>query len=113
MLYLEVMRTLITVIFVIVKVRRGSDEEHREWDARQELRYRLKDAAEEVLGENYGMESVTDKRKFFYTLLCDNAVIDALRGGKKEKLSSIIKHKRKTYLGTTEKSQVRFFISLG
>ena len=44
------MRTLIKVIFVIVKVRLGSDEEHIEWDAREELRLRLQKAAKEVLG---------------------------------------------------------------
>ena len=83
MLYLEVMRTLITVI-VILKMRLGGDEEHREWDAWEELRYRLKDAAKEVLGKNYGMESVTDERNFFYTLLCDDAVIEALRKEEKD-----------------------------
>ena len=79
-----VMRTLIAVIFVIVKVRLGSDEEHREWDVREKLRSRLENAAEEVLGENYGIEDAVDKWNFFYTLLCDDAVIDALRKVEKD-----------------------------
>ena len=108
-----VMRTLITVIFVILKVRLGGDEEHREWDAREELRSRLEDAAEEGLGKNYGMEY--GRNKFFYTLLCDDAVIEALRkeekdssfgfvsccfgqNEEKEELAALIKQKRKTFL---------------
>ena len=91
------MRTVITVIFVIVKVRLGSDEEHREWDAREKLRRRLKKAAKEVLGENYGIENAVDRMNFFYKLLCDDAVIKALRGGEKEELSALIKQKRRTF----------------
>ena len=91
------MRTVITVIFVIVKVRLGSDEEHRDWDAREELRPRLEKATKKVLGKKYGMESVVDRNNFFYTLLCDDAVFEALRGGKKEELSALIKQKRRTF----------------
>ena len=106
------MRTLITVI---LKVRLGGDEEYREWDAREELRSRLEDAAEKVLGEKYGIESVVDRNNFFYTLLCDDAVIEALRkeekdssigfvfccfgqNEEKEELAALIKQKRKTFL---------------
>ena len=88
----------------------GSDEEHREWDAREKLRYRLKDAAKEVLGKNYGVE-MRDCDDFFYKLLCDDAVIEALRREEKEELSALIKQKRKTYSNATEKSKVRFHFS--
>ena len=124
------MRTLITTIFVIVKVRRGSDEEHKGWEAREKLRLRLHKAAKKVLGGKYGSvisldndssKSAKEQRNFFYTLLCDYAVIDALRkvekdssfgfvfccfgqNEKKEELAALIKQKRETYLGTTEKS---------
>ena len=81
--HVEIMRT---TIFVIVKVRLGRDEEHREWDAREKLRSRLEEAAEEVLGN----ESARDQRKFIYTLLCDDVVIDALRGEEKEELAALI-----------------------
>ena len=129
------MRTLITTIFVIVKVRRGSDEEHKGWEAREKLRLRLHKAAKKVLGGKYGSvisldndssKSAKKQRNFFYTLLCD----DALRKVEKDssfgfvfccfgqneeekELAALIKQKRETYLSATEKSQVRFFISLG
>ena len=87
------MRTLITTIFVIVKVRRGSDEDHRGWEAREKLRLRLHKAAKKVLGGKYGSvisldndssKCAKEQRNFFYTLLCDDAVIDALRKVEKD-----------------------------
>ena len=87
------MRTLITTIFVIVKVRRGSDEEHKGWEAREKLRLRLHKAAKKVLGGKYGSvisldndssKCAKEQRNFFYTLLCDDAVIDALRKVEKD-----------------------------
>ena len=95
-------------IFGIVKVTLGSDKE---------IRSRLEEAAKEVLGKNYGMESVVDHSNFFYMLLCDDAVIDALREKEKdssfgfvfccfgqneetEELAALIKQKRKTYMSS-------------
>ena len=117
MLNVEVMRTLITVIFVIVKVRLGSGKEHREWDAREELRSRLHKAGKNVLGENYGIESAGNRSNFFNKLLCDDAVLDALKKEEKdssigfvfccfgqnketEELAALIKQKRKTYMSS-------------
>ena len=37
------MRIVVMVMFVIVQVRLGSEEEHKEWDAREELRPELDD----------------------------------------------------------------------
>ena len=114
------MRNLIRVIFVIVKVRLGSDEEHREWDAREKLRFRLEKAVKEVLRENYGMElwqrtmAWRHEGEFCYTLLCDDAVIEALRKEEKDssfgfvfccfgqneeekELAALIKQKRETF----------------
>ena len=93
------MRTLITTIFVIVKVRRGSDEDHRGWEAREKLRLRLHKAAKKVLGGKYGSvisldndssRSAKEQRNFFYTLLCDDAVIDALRKVEKDSSSGFV-----------------------
>ena len=42
------------VMFVIAQVRLGSEEEHREWDAREELNI-LNRTAKAVLGDNHGI----------------------------------------------------------
>ena len=75
----------------------GREEEHREWDAREEVRPELEKEAKEVLSEN-----VEDE--FLFTLLCDDAVMKALRGREGEKLAMLIKQKRETYLPTNEKA---------
>ena len=36
-------RIIIVLMFVIVQVRLGSEEEHREWDGREELRPTLEE----------------------------------------------------------------------
>ena len=83
---------------MIVKVRLGSEEEHREWDSREKLRPMLEEAVKVVLGEEDQLESI-DSRKFIekaekvalrgedyeafiFALLCEDAVIKALRGRK-------------------------------
>ena len=92
------MRIVMMVMFVIAKVRLGSEEEHREWDAREELRPKLEKEVKEVLGEK--MDEV------MFTLLADDAVIKALRGGEMEKLAMLIKKKRETYLPSLEKGKM-------
>ena len=87
------------VMFVIAKVRLGREEEHREWDAREELRPMLEEAVKDVLGEE-------DDYEFMFTLLCDDAVIKALRGREMEKVATLIKQKRKTYLTRDEKGKM-------
>ena len=87
------------VMFVIAQVRLGSEEEHREWDAREELRSKLEKAVEVVLREERDDE-------FIFTLLCDNEVIEALRGREMGKLATLIKEKRETYLPLDEKSEM-------
>ena len=92
----------------------GSYEEHRDWDARKELRSRLEEAGKVMLRENYGMEDAVDRSNFFCKLLCDNAVIEALRKEEKDssfgfvfccfgqneeekELAALIKQKRETF----------------
>ena len=94
------------VMFVITKVPRlGSEEEHREWDAREELRPMLECAVKEVKGLP-GPSDYNDYNayhlysEFMFTLLCDDAVIKALRGREREKLATLIKQKRETFLTT-------------
>ena len=79
------------VMFVIAQVRLGSEEEHKEWDAREELRSKLEKEVMEVLREE-------DDDEFIFTLLCDNEVIEALRGREMGKLATLIKEKRETCL---------------
>ena len=86
------------MMFVIVKVRLGREEEHREWDAREEVRAELEKEVKEVLSE----EVVEDE--FMFTLLCDDAVTKALRGREGEKLARLIKQKTETYLPQNEKA---------
>ena len=62
----------------------GSEEEHREWDAREELTSLLGFTVKRVLGIR-GDFTLGDL-EFIFTLLCDNAVIEALR----EELPKII-----------------------
>ena len=71
----------------------GSEEEHRDWDAREELRPELEFVAKLVIGEEGDDE-------FMFTLLCDDAVIKALSGREMEKLATLIKQKRETFLTT-------------
>ena len=63
---------------MIVKVRLGSEEEHKEWDTREKLRPRLKQQVERVqwsLGEVWEENDHT----FIFMLLCDDSVIKAMR----------------------------------
>ena len=57
-----------------MKVRLGSEEEHREWDSREKLRPMLEKEVEEVLGEEDCWEPLDpfDSETFFFTLLCED-----------------------------------------
>ena len=87
------------VMFVIAKVRLGSDGEHMEWDAREELRPILTEVVKEVLGKKGDAE-------FIHTLLCDSEVVSSLRRKAKGKLAALIKQKRETYLPSHEKRKM-------
>ena len=47
----------------------GKEEEHKEWDAREELRPMLEQEVEKVLGER-------GDKEFMFELLCDNEIIE-------------------------------------
>ena len=53
-------------------VLQGKEEEHKEWDSREELRPQLKQEVEKVLGEMADND-------FTFELLCDDEIIEALR----------------------------------
>ena len=79
----------------------GSEEEHREWDAREELRPLLGFSVTRVLGI-HGDVAVGEE-EFIFTLFCDNAVIEAL---KEEKLPKIIEHRRETRLTPSQRKEL-------
>ena len=93
---------IVMAMVSVAKVRLGGDEEHRKWDAREELRVQLEGAVEE-LGIS-GQFSIGDEDdEFIYKLLIDDAVIEALIGGKKDELEELIKQKRETFVSTYER----------
>ena len=65
-----------------LKVRLGSKEEHREWDAREELKPMLERAVKLVLRKEDQLElgDSLDSEAFIFALLCEDAVIKALKG---------------------------------
>ena len=106
MISVMVMRIVMMVIFMIVKVRLGSEEKHREWEAREELRLVLEKEVKLVLGEEDQLGH-GDSHRFIFDLLCEDAVIKALRGGEMGKLATLIIQKRETYLTRDEKNFLR------
>ena len=96
---------IVMAMVSVAKVRLGGDEEHRRWDAREELREQLEGAVKELeLSGKFEFDEELDE--FMYKLLIDNAVIEALRGGKKGQLEELIKQKRKTFVSTYERGQM-------
>ena len=83
----------------------GSEEEHREWDAREELRPLLELTVERVLGV-HGDFTLDDDQLFMFTLLCDDAVIEALR----EELPKIIEHRREARLTSSQRREMVEFL---
>ena len=82
----------------------GSEKEHKEWDAREELRPLLGFTVKRVLGI-HGDVAVDDD-EFIFTLLCDNAVIEAL----KEELPKIIEHRRETRLTPSQRREMLAYL---
>ena len=93
----------------------GSEEEHREWDSREELRPMLEKEVEVVLGEEDRLEPLNalDSETFLFTLLSDDAVFNALRVGEMEKVRKLIKQKRETFLTTTKKDELLIILRDG
>ena len=93
----------VMVMFVILKVRLGSEEEHRDWNTREELTPMLQKTVKFVLGEE---DLEPSDGKFIFDLLCEDAVMEAFRGGEMEKLATLIKQKRETFLTTDDKKDM-------
>ena len=76
----------------------GKEEEHKEWDSREELRPKLEQEVEMVLGEMADND-------FTFELLCDDEIIEALRANLGEPkecvevagLSELIQRKKTAY----------------
>ena len=95
-----------TIIYYIISKAPslGKEEDHKEWDAREELRPLLEEEVEKVLGYRGDNE-------FIYGLLCDDEIVEISRtisDGHKEsegmrKLSELMQQKKTEHVPTAEK----------
>ena len=82
----------------------GKEEDHKDWDTREEVRPMLEQEVEKVLGER-------GDKEFIFELLCDNEIVEksktllegSIKNEEMTRLTELIQEKKRTHVPTAEK----------